>query len=80
MKNNDFSEKQLEDVKNFIKLSKSYLSSKKISSSFLLYIISCVPSENNETIFTKSNKLLLKKYLPLKKRLRIEFLIRELEK
>lgn len=79
MKNNDFSENQKKGIKDFLKISKKVINSSRVSPSFLLYIISSLPNKNNETVFTKSNKMIMKNFLPLKKRIYIEFLIKELE-
>ena len=80
MKNTDFSKNQKSEIKEFLKTSKKIIKSSKVSPSFLLYIISSLPSKNNENVFTKSNKMFLKNFLPVKKRLFIEFMIKEIEK
>lgn len=80
MKNNDFSQNQLEGIKEFTKISKKCLNSRRLSPSFLLYIVSSLPSNNNETVFTKSNKMVLRSFLPVKKRFQIDFILKELEK
>lgn len=80
MKNIDFSKNQIEGIKEFTKLTKKCINTKKLSPSFLLYIISSIPNSNNETVFTKSNKMVLRSFLPIKKRLHIEFILKEIEK
>ena len=50
MKNIDFSENQIEGIKEFTKLTKKCINTKKLSPSFLLYIISSIPNSNNETV------------------------------
>jgi len=74
MKNKDFTENQEDSLKKFLRSSKECIGKKKISPSFLIYLISILPDENSGDIFTKSNKVLLRDTLPKKRRIYLDFL------
>ena len=73
MKSQEFSEDQLSEIDNFLKVCKT-CNMKKINSSFLLYIVS---KECKSNMYTKSNYILLRDTLPRRKRLQLEFLMRK---
>ena len=79
MKNTDFDKSQIYDLKEFARITKRCIKTDKISPTFLLYLVSALPDEHRETVFTKSNKTVLKSLLPAKKRLHIDFILKELE-
>lgn len=73
MKSPEFTNDQISELNNFLKVCKT-CNMKKINSSFLLYLIS---KECEDNIYTKSNCILLRENLPKKKRLQLEFLMRK---
>jgi len=78
MVSNDFSEQQKDFLKDFLSVSSRGINKKKISPSYLLYIISKVSNKDKKDIYTKVNKVLLRDMLPKKKRLFLDSLIRDL--
>lgn len=75
-----FDEKEISELMNFMKAGKKCVNSKKISPSFLLYLISSFPSDNKQDVYTRMNKMLLRDQLPKKKRIHLDFLIKKLER
>ena len=73
MKSPEFTNDQMSELNNFLKVCKT-CSMKKINSSFLLYLIS---KECEDNVYTKSNYILLRDTLPRRKRLQLEFLMRK---
>ena len=73
MKSPEFTNDQMSELNNFLKVCKT-CSMKKINSSFLLYLIS---KECEDNVYTKSNYILLRDTLPKRKRLQLEFLMRK---
>ena len=80
MKNQDFDENQVNEIINFMKAGKKCIKENKISPSFLLYLISTIPDNNKQDVYTKANKVLLRDNLPKKKRLHLDFLLKKFEK
>ncbi len=73
MKSQDFSNDQMKELDNFLKVCKT-CNMKKINPSFLLYLVS---KHGNQNMYTKSNSILLRDTLPKRKRLQLEFLLRK---
>lgn len=73
MKSPEFTNDQMSELNNFLKVCKT-CNMKKINSSFLLYLIS---KECEDNVYTKSNYILLRDTLPRRKRLQLEFLMRK---
>ena len=73
MKSPEFTNDQMLELNNFLKVCKT-CNMKKINSSFLLYLIS---KECEDNVYTKSNYILLRDTLPRRKRLQLEFLMRK---
>ena len=73
MKSPEFTNDQMTELNNFLKVCKT-CNMKKINSSFLLYLIS---KECEDNVYTKSNYILLRDTLPRRKRLQLEFLMRK---
>ena len=80
MKNKDFDEQQVNQLIDFVKAGKNCIKENKISPSFLLYLISVLPDNNKQDVYTKANKVLLRDTLPKKKRLHLDFLLKKFEK
>jgi|TARA_R110001606_G_scaffold374270_2_gene532046 hypothetical protein len=80
MKNKDFDEQQVNQLIDFVKAGKKCIKENKISPSFLLYLISVLPDNNKQDVYTKANKVLLRDTLPKKKRLHLDFLLKKFEK
>ena len=78
MKTKDFEEDQSQEILKFLKSTKECIGKKKISCSHLIYLISSLVDDNSETIFTKSNRVLLRDILPKRKRIELDFLIKKL--
>ena len=79
MKNKDFDEQQVNQLIDFVKSGKKCIKENKISPSFLLYLISVLPDNNKQDVYTKANKVLLRDTLPKKKRLHLDFLLKKFE-
>ena len=79
MKNKDFDEQQVNQLIDFVKAGKKCIKENKISLSFLLYLISVLPDNNKQDVYTKANKVLLRDTLPKKKRLHLDFLLKKFE-
>tara|TARA_R110001632_G_scaffold164882_1_gene283396 strand:- start:39 stop:287 length:249 start_codon:yes stop_codon:yes gene_type:complete len=79
MKNKDFDEHQVNQLIDFVKAGKKCIKENKISPSFLLYLISVLPDNNKQDVYTKANKVLLRDTLPKKKRLHLDFLLKKFE-
>ena len=79
MKNADFTEKQINGLKDFLKVSRGCMKRGRIDPVFLLYAISNLPGEKSSNIFTKSNIVLLRDTIPKKRRIRLDYLIRLLK-
>ena len=62
MKNKDFDEQQVNQLIDFVKAGKKCIKENKISPSFLLYLISVLPDNNKQDVYTKANKVLLQRY------------------
>jgi hypothetical protein len=73
---NSFTEQQQKIIKDFLGLSKILIYKKKIPPSYLLYLISKMPDDNHQNTYTKVNKVLLRDTLNKKKRLYLDFLIK----
>ena len=73
MKSQDFTNDQMKELDNFLKVCKT-CQMKKINPSFLLYLVS---NNGKQNMYTKSNVILLRDSLPKRKRLQLEFLLRK---
>lgn len=73
---NAFTDQQDELLKDFLKISKALIYKKKVAPSYLLYLLSKIPDDNHQNIYTKVNKVLLRDTLNKKKRLYLDFLIK----
>ena len=79
MNNKYFDEQQVNQLIDFVKAGKKCIKENKISPSFLLYLISVLPDNNKQDVYTKANKVLLRDTLPKKKRLHLDFLLKKFE-
>ncbi len=70
-----FTDEQQQLLQDFLDLTKR-LEDKKISSAYLLYLLSRATDDNNQNIYTKTNKVLLRDTLPKKKRLYLDWISR----
>ena len=73
MKSKDFTNEQISELDNFLKVCKK-CTMKKINPSFLLYLVS---KNGKQNTYTKSNCILLRDTLPRRKRFELEFLLRK---
>ena len=79
VRNSEFSDNQKDFLKNFLIDTKLGINKKRISPSYLLYIISKFPDSNKQDIYTKINRVLLRDMLPRKKRLYIDSIIKNFD-
>jgi len=73
---NTFTESQIEELAKFLKLCKKIIYNKRLPPTYLIYILSKFPDDNHQSIYTKVNKVLLRDTLNKKKRLYLDFLIK----
>ena len=73
---NSFTYQQQKLLKDFLTLSKKLIYKKKIPPAYLLYLLSKAPDDNHQNTYTKVNKVLLRDALNKKKRIYIDFLIK----
>jgi hypothetical protein len=73
---NSFTDPQQKLLKDFLGLSKILIYKKKIPPAYLLYMVSKVPDDNLQNTYTKVNKVLLRDALNKKKRIYLDFLIK----
>lgn len=73
---NSFTDQQQKLLKEFLILSKQLIYKKKIPPAYLLYLLSKTPDDNHQNTYTKVNKVLLRDALNKKKRIYIDFLIK----
>jgi hypothetical protein len=71
-----FTEKQKEELEKFLTLSKKIVYNKKIPPAYLIYMLSKFPNDNHQNIYTKVNKVLLRDTLNKKKRLYLDFMVK----
>lgn len=72
-----FNPKQKKVLKDFLKISKEAIDDRNISPAYLLYLLSRFPDSNDQNIYTKVNKVLLRDTLPKKKRLFLDWISRK---
>ena len=76
MTNSDFSDNQEIILKEFLKISKIAINNKRIGSAYLLYLLSKIPDDNKQNIYTKTNKVLLRDTLKKRRRLYLDYLVK----
>ena len=68
VRNSEFSDNQKDFLKDFLTDTKLGINKKRISPSYLLYIISKFPDSNKQDIYTKIKQSIIKRYASKKKK------------
>lgn len=76
--NSTFSPPQRKKLDEFLTLSQELIRDKKIPAGYLLYMLAKIPSDNQQNMFTKVNKVLLRDSLNKKKRIYIDYIVKNI--
>jgi len=71
-----FTYNQRESLKDFLTKSRSLIINNRIPPAYLLYLLSKIPDDNQQNMYTKVNKVLLRDTLNKRKRLYLDFLVK----
>ena len=71
-----FTHSQRNSLKDFLEKSRSLIQQHRVPPAYLLYLLARIPDDNQQNMYTKVNKVLLRDTLNKRKRLYLDFLVK----